>query len=89
MNHQQAKRYAADLLADMAAVRAGLIEGHYSRGESWDQLPLADGRRVVKAMIEFSEELRRRAEGRRLARSQPPVDPSQASLFEEEVTHGP
>jgi len=77
------------MIADLATIRAGLIEGHYNRGETWDQLSPPDGRRVVAALIELSEELRHRAEGRRPARSQPAIDPDQASLFEEEVPHGP
>lgn len=82
MDHRRAKRYALGMLVDLAVVRAGLIEGQYNRGDTWDQLPPADGRRVVSALIELSEELRSRADGRRAARPQPPVHPDQATLFE-------
>lgn len=88
VNRRAAKRYALGHLADLAVIRAGLIEGHYGRGESWDQLPLADARRVIAALIELGDELKSRAEGRRAARPGPVVDPDQAILVFEEDSGG-
>jgi hypothetical protein len=85
MDHRAAKRYAADMLADLAIVRAGLLEGQYTRGETWDQLSPADGRRVVTALRELSEEMTHRSQGRRPASRSPVVHSDQALLFEETI----
>lgn len=87
MDQRTAKRLASRFLATHAEGIVASIGQCLRDRNHWQGRPDADALRVRAALVELSEELRRRSIGER-RRAVDLIDPRQGKLFDLEADHG-